>query len=113
GHGLHLRDGTDKALSRIKLFAASCVGASHANSAMDIVLGSFRYCINNPRNIDAAKDMMGAVMTLMWHDQDGEKLCVVDRGLILRPRIQDIQAEKYKDEYTGLFDQINVLIKDL
>lgn len=113
GRGLHLPDGTDKALSRIKLFAASCVGASHANSAMDIVLGSFRYCINNPKNLDAAKDMMGAVMTLMWHDRIGDDLYIVNRGLIPRPRIQDIQVDTYKEEYKRLFDQINELIRDL
>lgn len=110
-YGLHLHDGTDKSLSRIKLFAASCVGASHANSAMDIVLGSFRYCINNPKNRDAAREMIGAVTKLIWHDKTESTLLVIDRGLIPRPRIKDIKVEKYKQEYTDLFVQINTLIK--
>jgi len=52
-------------LDRIKLFAASCSNASNVSSAMDIVLGCFRYCINNPRNPKAAIIMMKNVMNLI------------------------------------------------
>ncbi len=74
-----LKVGPDKTvrLDRIKMFATSCINASHANSAMDIVLGCFRYCINNPKNPQAAKAIIGKVSDLLW----GKKNCHVVREL--------------------------------
>ena len=51
----------------MRLFAASCAGASFVHSAIDIVLGCFRYFINNSRNPDVARDMMLRVVKMMWH----------------------------------------------
>lgn len=98
-------------LSRIKLFAATCVGAGHINSAVDIVLGSFRYCINNPKNIEAASKMMSNVISLMWHERDGETIHVHGKGLIIRPELSSLPLQ-FKKEYDDLIVQINLLIKD-
>jgi len=98
-------------LSRIKLFAATCIGAAHANSAVDIVLGSFRYCINNPTNITAAKSMISDVLALMWHERKGNTIYLDGKGLILRPKLESISGP-LKKEYTNLIAHINSLIKD-
>jgi len=110
--GLTLHTGTTVSLSNIKLFGTSCIGASHACSAMDIVLGSFRYCINNPENEDAAKNMMGKVMDLLWHTRENQKIKVLEKGLIVRPKITQIRSLEHKQKYQELFDHINYLIED-
>lgn len=110
--GLVLHTGNSVKLNKIVMFGTSCVGASHANSAMDIVLGSFRYCINNPKNTDAAKNMMGKVVNLLWHKKDGNKIEALERGLIIRPPIHKIEHDLHKNKYKGLIDHINFLIKE-
>jgi len=110
--GLVFYTGKSLKLKKIIMFGTSCIGASHANSAMDIVLGSFRYCINNPKNTGAAKNMMGKVVDLLWHKRDGEKIEVLKRGLIIRPPIHKIEHEPHKRKYIELIDHINFLIKE-
>ena len=111
-NGLKLEGGKNVALDRIKMFAATCLNASHANSAMDIVLGSFRYCVNNPQNIEAAREMMVNVLKMMWHVREGDTFHIAGKGLITRPKIENVQVEAYKDKYRELYKHINVLIAD-
>lgn len=107
--GLLLKD-RNVPLSRIKSFSSTCIGASHANSAMDIVLGSFRYCINNPKNKDAACQMMKNVVSLMWHEKEGDTIHVYGKGMILRPELSELKSP-LKEEYECLINWINELIK--
>ncbi|HEV2750555.1 MAG TPA: hypothetical protein VGV12_08545 [Gemmatimonadales bacterium] len=108
--GLTFSDAPDVKLDRIKLFASSCSNASHASSAMDIVLGTFRYCINQPKNVPAAKSMMTNISKLIWCERDGENLYPFERGLIFRPK--EIKVEAYKREYDDLLAWINELLKE-
>jgi len=107
--GLILDTGITLSLDRIKLFASTCIGASHAASAMDIVLGSFRYCINNPRNVTAARRMLRQVIPMMWHKRVGNNLSVRGKGLILRPEISQIQVVEYREEYESLIEHLREL----
>jgi len=109
--GLTFPDGSQVTLDRIKLFASSCSNASHASSAMDIVLGSFRYCINQPKNVPAAKTMMTNISKLIWCEREGEKLYPFERGLIFRPK--EIKVAGYKKEYDDLLAWINELLKEV
>ena len=86
--------------------------ASHANSVMDIVLGSFRYCINNPKNKDAARHMMGRVVDILWHSKEGDKYHMLDKGLIVRPEMPNIKSPTIKAEYNELFRHINELLNE-
>lgn len=107
-NGLHLPDG-DQALDRIKHFSATCVEASHANSAMDIVLGSFRYCVNSPANEEAARIMLQSLIPMMWSNEvEGQKQ-IVGRGLIIRPPTGEVRKIAYRNEYTNLIAQLNQL----
>jgi hypothetical protein len=99
-------------LSRIKLFASTCINASHANTAMDVVLGSFRYAINRPANEAVAKSLMGRTARLMWGERKGEALDILDKGLVLRPVVDNIKVPDYKKKYDDLLDHINRLIAD-
>jgi hypothetical protein len=110
--GLELPGGERVSLTRIKLLASTCINASHASSAMDIVLGSFRYCINNPANLDAAKEMMVNVTRLIWHVRDGDNIRAMERGLIFRPKLENILVAEYRREYNALLEHINSLIAD-
>jgi len=111
-HGLTLDTGTHVSLDRIKLFATTCVGASHANSVMDIVLGAFRYCINNPRYPEAAREMFGSVARMMWGRRVGDTIHVLGRGLILRPEIERIRSEQYRREYKELIEHLGRLLRE-
>jgi hypothetical protein len=108
--GLQFPDDDPVILDRIKLFASSCSNASHASSAMDIVLGAFRYCINDPRNVDAAKAMMVSVTRMIWHVREGDQIHAMGRGLVFRPK--EVKVASYKAEYEALLAHINTLIKD-
>mgnify|MGYP001603206557 CR=1 FL=1 len=77
---------------------------------MDIVLGAFRFCINNPKNTTAAAEMMPAVTRLIWHERAGESIYAFERGLLFRPKVVKIPA--YKSEYDALLARINALLKE-
>lgn len=97
-------------LDRIKLYGSTCLGASHASSAVDIVLGSFRYCLNDPKNTDAAQQMIRDIISLMWYSKQGENVNIIDRGLILRPPLEKIRKLDYKQEYLNLIDHLKQLL---
>jgi hypothetical protein len=112
--GLRFPNGQTRRLDRIKLFGASCVNASHANSAMDIVLGSFRYCINDPSNIAAARKMMARVMSLMWHKKLAGGPEVLDNGLVIRPSLSRVVQDypSFVADYQSLLDNVFGLLSD-
>lgn len=97
-------------LDRVVLFASSCSNASHASTAMDVVLGSFRYCINQPKNVDAARAMMLNLSKLIWCERDGEHLYAFERGLVFRPKT--VKKADYAKEYDALLKWINELLAD-
>jgi hypothetical protein len=109
-YGLTFQGEDPVTLDRIKLFSSTCINASHASSAMDITLGAFRYCINQPENVEAAKVMMANICRLIWCTRDGDNLMPLERGLIFRPK--EVAVDKYKAEYDGLLRGINDLIAD-
>lgn len=109
-NGLTFESEPPVALDRITLLSSTCVNASHLASAMDIVLGAWRYCINDPKNVDAAQQMMGDITRLLWCRREGDTLHAAEKGLVFRPK--NIVVQKYKDDYIGLLAHINELIKD-
>lgn len=106
--GLNLQSGDSMRLERIKLFTSTCINASHVASAMDIVLGAFRYCINEPQNVDAAKKMMAQIIRMLWQERRGKTISA--RGLILRPK--NVTVPAYQAEYERLVEWINSLIME-
>lgn len=96
-------------LDKIKLFTASCINASHASSAMDIVLGAFRYSINNPNNKDLAKKLMKKLFGMMWHTVEQGKPIFDEKGLVLRPK--HVINPTYGEEYKKLINHICDLLK--
>jgi len=108
--GLDLPDGNQVRLDRIKLFAASCNNASHALSAIDIVLGCFRFCVNTPKNLEVAHEMMVSIVKLMWHDYvEDSDTHHLGKGLIVRPTLDEIVVPAYRAAYAELFANLNRL----
>jgi hypothetical protein len=105
-------EGCIKPLNKIKLFATTCSNASNYSSAMDIILGCFRYCINDPKNISIAKTMMNNVVGMMWGKHENGVHSVIKRGLIFRPEIDDIKSSRLKTEYQALLSRLNDLLKE-
>ncbi|WP_412480550.1 hypothetical protein [Azonexus sp. IMCC34839] len=106
--GLKLQEGESVDLDRITLFSSTCINASHLSSAMDIVLGSWRYCINSPMNTDAAKAMMVELTKLIWCEREGDKLFAFEKGLVFRPK--EVQVAGFQAKYSALLNHINALI---
>jgi len=112
--GLVLSSGREVPLPRIKLYACTCVNASHANSAMDVVLGTFRYCVNNPSNQRAAREMMASVVELMWHRKTSDVYYIGERGLIISPPFRKLRSDypTFLSDYEGLIENINKLLSE-
>lgn len=105
--GLKFKDGKRIALENIILHSITCAGSSNLYSAVDIVLGSFRYCINNPKNKKIASSMLKKISNMVWGERkDGNVYCI-GKGIILRPKKP---IAKYKDDYQELIKNINDLL---
>jgi hypothetical protein len=53
-------------LDRITSIGFTCDGASHLSSMADILLGSFRYCVNDAEKDKAGRVMLPKLVPLMW-----------------------------------------------
>lgn len=103
--GMTFPRGAPRRLDRLVGYGSTCDSASHFSSVADIVLGSFRYCVNEPERDIAGRAMLPGVARLMWHrEQNGRKM-VSERGLVIRPR--RITEQRYKDEYNALKARLN------
>jgi hypothetical protein len=91
-------EGEEVYLENIIGYGFTCDGASHFASMADIVIGGFRYVVNEPNRDIAGKSIMRAIASIMWHriDKDGIKQ-VGGRGLVLRPK--EVRAPGYLAEY--------------
>lgn len=98
-------------LDRIDLFGVSAISASHLASVADIVLGSFRYCVNDLKGSLAARAILPNVAALMWHSRSGDIIQVQDRGLLLRPRI--VKVEAYRKRYEALTERLNQVMRQV
>jgi hypothetical protein len=107
--GLALPKGEAQELDRVVMFSSTCINASHLSSAMDIVLGTWRYCINQPLNAGAAKDMMAQLAKLIWHVPMGEDIMAHERGLLFRPK--EVKHAPYKADYDALLKHLNTLLE--
>jgi hypothetical protein len=91
-------------LDRILGFGHVCDGSSHMCSVADVMLGAFRYCVNEPDNIEAGKEMFPVLMSMMWKRESGGKTYVNNCGLLLRPRT--VEVAKHKTEYDSLLTRL-------
>jgi len=107
--GLIFQRGRTKRLNRILAYAASCEGATHAISAIDIILGSFRYCVNEKEKDIVPKKMFPIISSMMWRKKIGDTLYLRERGLLFRPKIFDVP--EYKSSYDELTERFKTLLE--
>ncbi len=98
--------GFEARLTRIWQFSVSSTNCGHLMSMVDIILGSFRFCINRP-TADVSRTMFDQLLPLLpgvptQEDfQDGT-------GLLLRPK--HVEVRTYIDEYSRLRRDIVALV---
>lgn len=97
--GEHIR------LENIVGYSFSCDGASHMSSLADVIIGGFRYVMNEPERDIAGRAIVQSLNPLWWHivDEKGDKQ-VGDRGLVLRPR--GLRAPTYQADYQEVVDRL-------
>jgi hypothetical protein len=98
--GLTFPDGNMKRLEKVVGLATIADGQSHLASLCDILVGSWRYCVNEPEMDVACKAMFPKLMDLMWKRKLNGKLYVRDYGFVLRP--MEVHKPAYKKEYEDL-----------
>lgn len=103
GTGLRWEDGSCCPLNRIVFYSETHITSSHISSAVDIVVGCFRYCVTSPANPEAARLLMRNVAAMMWKDEKGEAW---EHGLIMRPILTKIRVPEYRAEYDKLRDRV-------
>lgn len=97
-----------RAIDRVCLMSASCVGAGHLMSLLDIVVGAFRFCLNVPRDrFDVARRLYGMVYPLTLASPTGQ---TEEWGLFIRP--QEVRAPHLIPEYQALEDHLRRLRED-
>jgi len=106
--GLKFKNGSTSRLNRINMFATSCEGATHAISAIDILLGSFRYCVNEKDKDIVPKKLFPVVAKMMWYKVEGKKRNIREYGLMFRPK--KVIVPEYEREYRELVDRFNCLL---
>lgn len=99
------------AMSRILLYGETYISCSHLASAVDIVLGAFRYCINTRRIDNSSIEMMKIVVGMMIYKDLGVFKQRIDYGLIIRPPLERIRVQEYKDMIHEMLGYINDLLK--
>jgi hypothetical protein len=105
--GMTFPDRSPIRLSRILGFAQEVNGSSHMCSVADIMLGAFRYCVNEPGNPDAGKAMFPILMEMMWKRDQGVSTVVNDYGLVFRPAT--IDETKYQTDCDALASRLFIL----
>lgn len=73
-------------------------------SVADVVLGAFRYCINNRDKTIVNTSIMPRIARLMWHREEDGTRYLRDRGLNISPR--EIKVDRYRKEYEALIEHI-------
>lgn len=96
-------------LPRIKLYGATCDGASHLSSAVDIVLGAFRYCVNEVEKTEVPRQLLPRVAYMMYHRKIAGVRHLRDHGLVLRP--QAVRVDTYREEYEALVERLAKLME--
>jgi hypothetical protein len=103
--------GTYTLRRKAHLFAQGGIGSSHVASVVDIVLGAFRYCINDVAGSPATRAMLPAVMRLMAHRTFRERPIYLDYGLLLRPK--RVYTPAYKARYSALKDRLDAVMVEV
>jgi hypothetical protein len=102
--GMTFRDRPSIRLERVLGVGHAVDGSSHLCSVADVMLGAFRYCVNEPENEEAGKAMFPILMRMMWKRERQGRIYVRECGLVLRPKV--INESKHQQEYDALIERL-------
>jgi len=108
--GLQFPSGGNRRVDNIIGYAFTCDGASHLASLADILLGSFRHCVNEPDRDIANAAIFPTLIRIMWYrrTKDGKKR-LQEYGLTLRP--ETIKVERHKKDYNNPLARLDGYLK--
>jgi hypothetical protein len=108
--GASLDDGTTRPLDRVQLLSLSCTSASHIASAVDIVLGSLKYCLNEKEPGETCRAVLPGILGMMWHKKEGDSVQLRGYGLRFSPAGVKIPA--YQQQYDELTQRLEGILKE-
>ena len=107
-HGLQMPNNRRHVLNRVLLLGETTQQESFLGSIVDIVLGSFRYCVNERQNERVTRAMLPPVVQMMWSRRSNDTVYVREYGLLFRPRTVSVPA--YEQEYDELTQHFATLL---
>lgn len=96
-------------LDRVLMLGETSQQESFLGSVVDIVLGSFRYCVNDSKNGRATRTMLPVVARMMWNRRRADTAYLREYGLLFRPKNVSVQA--YQQEYDDLTQRFTNLLE--
>ena len=109
-HGLQMPNNRYRILNRVLLLGETTQQESFIGSVVDIVLGSFRYCVNERQNERATRAILPPVVEMMWSHRVGDTVHVREYGLLFRPR--NVEVPAYQEEYEELTQHFTALLEN-
>jgi hypothetical protein len=109
-HGLQMPNNRYRFLDRVLLLAETTQQESFVSSVVDIVLGSFRYCVNDRQNERVTRSMLPSVVQMMWCRRSGDTVSVREYGLLFRPL--NVAVPAYQEEYDELTEHFTGLLEE-
>lgn len=103
-HGVLKEDGGRISLSHIVAMGITQDGMSHLNSVTDIVVGSFRWVINEPNKDVVGAELLRQLSGLLWGKMNDGVLKVQERSLVIRP--QKIRSPQIKADVQAFIDRL-------
>lgn len=93
-------------LENIWCYSTINIGTTHLASMVDIVLGAFRYCVNETVKMKSVVEVYNKVRPLILCEP-GNLSNVKEWGLFLRPK--EVKAASYKQDYDALLQHLESL----
>jgi hypothetical protein len=108
--GVMSDDGTARRLEQVQLLSLSCAGASHVASAVDIVIGSLKYCLNEKEPSETCRAMLPGILGMMWHKKEGDSVQLRGCGLQFSPA--EVKISAYQQQYDDLTQRLEGFLKE-
>ena len=103
------RPGSRQPLDRILGIHPSIQGASHFASVADVVLGSFRYCVNELERDQAPRQILPPLVRMMWRTTHRpQQPTVRDARIIIRP--MRIDNDELREQYDTLIRRLDAFL---
>ena len=108
--GVTSDDGANRRLERVQLFSLSSMGASNVTSAVDIVIGSLKFCLNEKEPSETCRSMPPGLLGMIWHKKEGDSIQLRGYGLRFSPA--EVKIPAYQQQYDDLTQRLEVVLKE-